>query len=299
MDHHEIEKHGIAIRYLLGLLPVEERIRFEEHYIDCEACLDRMDLVEDCCQAMQKAAAEKAAPSSVRLPARRPGRLAQLRPRWQTALLLGAVLLLALSSLLVLEIRRLRHELNQVKVAAVRQPAPPPISIKPEPPLAGAGEPSLQTVAPKSAQTRPQPASPQPSPPHIQRDKEPSPLFQPEANTPIFTLSSVRGAESSQAGLVNKIEIPNSSRWIVFSLELDGEPEYQTYRATISTAGGGRVWRESRLRPNHDGALTVSFPAAFFRAGDYLLALEGLTAERQFVAVASYPFRAIKENPLK
>jgi hypothetical protein len=264
MDHQEIKERSIAIRYLLGLLPVEERIRFEEHYIDCEACLDRMDLVEDCYQALQKVAAEKAESSSAGLPA---GRLAQLLPRWQTALLLGAVLLLVLSSLSVLEIRRLRRELNQVKVAAARQPTPPPISIKPEP-----------------------------APTHIQRDKEPGPSLQPEANTPIFALSSVRGG---QAGLVNRIEIPGSSRRIVFSLELDGDPEYQTYRATISTAGGRRVWRESRLRPNHDGALTVSFPAAFFRDGDYLLALEGLTAERQFVAVASYPFRAIKENSLK
>jgi hypothetical protein len=264
MDHHEIKERGIAVRYLLGLLPVEERIRFEEHYIDCEACLDRMDLIEDCHQALQKVAAEKAESSSAGLPA---GRLAQLIPRRQTALLLGAVLLLVLSSLSVLEIRRLRQELNQAQVAIARQPAPPPISIEPEP-----------------------------SPTQIQQDKEPDPSLQPEANTPIFALNSVRGG---QAGLVNRIELSNSSRWIVFSLELDGDPEYQTYRATISTAAGRRVWRESHLRPNHDGALTVIFPAAFFHAGDYLLSLEGLTVEKQFVAVASYPFRAIKENTLK
>lgn len=264
MDHQEIKERSIAVRYLLGLLPVEERMRFEEHYIDCEACLDRMDLVEDCYQAFQKVAAEKAESSSADLPA---GRLAQLIPRRQTALLLGAFMLLVLSSLSVLEIRRLRQELNQAKVAAARQPAPPPISIEPEP-----------------------------SPTHIQPDKEPGPTLQPEANTPIFALNSVRGG---QAGLVNRIEFPNSSRWIVFSLELDGDPEYQTYRATISTAAGRRVWSESRLRPNRDGALTVSFPSTFFRAGDYLLTLEGVTAERQFVAVASYPFRAIKENTVK
>ena len=109
MDHHEIEEHSIAVRYLLDLLPVEERIRFEEHYLDCEACLDRLDVVEDCCQALQKVAAEKVAPSSARAPAGLLGRLAELRPRWQAALILGTVLLLILSSLLVLQIRRVRQ----------------------------------------------------------------------------------------------------------------------------------------------------------------------------------------------
>lgn len=271
MDHQEIKERNIAVRYLLGLLPVEERIRFEEHYIDCEACLDRMDMVEDCYQALQQVAAEKATPSSDGLPAWRPWRLAWLRPRWQTALLVGAALLLVLSSVLVVEIRRLRQELN--------------------------------TEASRPAQTPPQPVSPQPAPTRVQSDKgpdkEPGPSLKPEANIPIFALSSVRGVESGRVGPVNKIEIPGSSRWIVFSLELDGDPEYQTYRATISTADGRRVGGESRLRPNHDGSLTVSFPATFFRAGDYLLSLEGLTVERQFAAVASYPFRVIKENPLK
>lgn len=281
MDHQEIKERSIAIRYLLGLLPVEERIQFEEHYIDCEACLDRMDLVEDCYVAMQRVAAEKATPSSAGLPARRPWLLARLRPRWQTALLLGAILLLVLSSLSVVEIRRLRQELNHMKEAS------------------------------GSAQTPPQPASQQPESTRVQLEKglekgpekgpdmEPVPSLQPEVNTPIFALGSVRGAESGQEAPVNKIEIPSSSRWIVFSLELDDDPEYQTYSVVISTASGGSVWSESRLRPNHDGSLTVSFPAAFFQAGDYLLALEGLTAEKQFAPVASYPFRVIKENPLK
>ncbi|MGH9938997.1 MAG: hypothetical protein ACREAM_22385 [Blastocatellia bacterium] len=263
MDHLYIEEQGIAARYLMDTLPVEERLRFEEHFIDCEACLDQLDRVEDCRQAMQKVAAGKAATASGQAPAGLPGRLAQLGPVWQVALFLSPVLLLVLSSLFVLEIRRLRQELNQVKAVAARQPAFPPTSTKQESPAEPDG-----------------------------RDDESDRLLRPQANIPIFSLSSVRGG----TGPVNEIEAPNSARWIVFSLGLDDAPEYQTYRARILTAGGRLVWRESRLQPDHNGALTIIFPSTFFRSGDYLLELEGLSSEKQFVAVANYPFRVIKKN---
>jgi hypothetical protein len=35
MDHHYIEDHGIGDHYLVGQLPAEERMRFEEHFVDC------------------------------------------------------------------------------------------------------------------------------------------------------------------------------------------------------------------------------------------------------------------------
>lgn len=267
MDHQYIEEQGIASRYSLDLLPVEERLSFEEHFIDCEACLDQLDLIVDCRKAMRKAGVKKAALEGLHPLSPKPGRLAWRRPAWQFALSAGAALLLVLSSLFAMEVRRLRQELNRMKAITAQQPAISSDSTRQE------------SQATPTAQ-----------------DDEPDSSLQPQANIPIFYLSSVRNGGGPQAETVNEIEIPRSAGWMVFSVELDGPPEYQTYRAKILTAKGRSVWRESQLQPDHNGALSVNFPSTFFRVGDYLLELEGLGSDRQPVAVANYPFRVTSKK---
>ncbi|HYN20033.1 MAG TPA: zf-HC2 domain-containing protein [Thermoanaerobaculia bacterium] len=46
MNHPDIEELQIADRYLKGKLPPEEAVRFEEHYLHCQECLDRLKLAE-------------------------------------------------------------------------------------------------------------------------------------------------------------------------------------------------------------------------------------------------------------
>lgn len=279
MDHQYIEEQGIASRYSLDLLPVGERLRFEEHFIDCEACLDQLDLLVDCRKTMRKAGMKKAALAGLHPLSPKPGRLAWQRLAWQFALFTGAALLLILSSLFAMEIRRLRQELNRMKAAAVWQPA----------------------ISSDSTRQEPQatPTARDDEPDHSLRDDEPDHSLQPQANIPIFYLSSVRNGGGPQSEAVNEIDIPSSIGWMVFSIELDGPPEYQTYRASISTAKGRSVWRESQLQPDHNGALSVNFPSTFFRAGDYLLELEGLGSDRQPAAIANYPFRITSKKNLK
>jgi anti-sigma factor RsiW len=47
MEHSYIEDHNIAERYLSGKLSPEERMRFEEHFVDCTHCLDRLEPTDD------------------------------------------------------------------------------------------------------------------------------------------------------------------------------------------------------------------------------------------------------------
>lgn len=47
MDHRYIEENNLVERYVLGRLPVEEQIRFEEHFADCEACVSELELADD------------------------------------------------------------------------------------------------------------------------------------------------------------------------------------------------------------------------------------------------------------
>ena len=60
MDHQYIEEHNITDRYLLGRLRAEERSRFEEHFVDCQECLERLETTEDFRGALKTVAAEDA-----------------------------------------------------------------------------------------------------------------------------------------------------------------------------------------------------------------------------------------------
>jgi anti-sigma factor RsiW len=42
MDHHFIDEHSIAERYVDNALPPEARTAFEAHLVDCQECTDRL-----------------------------------------------------------------------------------------------------------------------------------------------------------------------------------------------------------------------------------------------------------------
>lgn len=46
MDHGYIEQRRVVERYLTDRLSIAERVSFEEHYIACEECLDRLEQAE-------------------------------------------------------------------------------------------------------------------------------------------------------------------------------------------------------------------------------------------------------------
>src|SRR5215470_2429993 len=61
MDHETVEREEVVERYLRGRLPEEERARFEEHYLSCAECLDRLELAEAMQRGFQRAAAQDVA----------------------------------------------------------------------------------------------------------------------------------------------------------------------------------------------------------------------------------------------
>ena len=60
MNHQIIERDQIVERYLAGRLSVDEERTFEEHYLRCPACLDRLDVETDFQIGIQQVAAEDA-----------------------------------------------------------------------------------------------------------------------------------------------------------------------------------------------------------------------------------------------
>ena len=53
MDHVYAEERQLADRYLMGKLPDAERRPFEEHFIDCPVCLDRLETIEGLLRALR------------------------------------------------------------------------------------------------------------------------------------------------------------------------------------------------------------------------------------------------------
>ena len=47
LDHTEIERDNWIERYALGRLSVDEQIRFEEHFAECEQCVTELEMAQD------------------------------------------------------------------------------------------------------------------------------------------------------------------------------------------------------------------------------------------------------------
>ncbi len=56
MDHIHIQANEIASLYVMSKLSAQERIAFEEHFVDCQECLDQIELIEGLCSALRLAA---------------------------------------------------------------------------------------------------------------------------------------------------------------------------------------------------------------------------------------------------
>src|SRR5205823_5225596 len=103
---------------------------------------------------------------------------------------------------------------------------------------------------------------------------------------------SVRSADPLQSAAVNQVVISPSSEWVVLSPEFDPNPAMTSYRATL-TSNGQVVWQQESVRLNSKGTIEPVLNAGIFKPGDYLLTLDGRTAQGTFATAARYPFRVI------
>jgi hypothetical protein len=293
MEHSYITDHHIADCYLSGKLSAEERMRFEEHFVDCTECHDRLRTVDNFRAGLRIVAAEEAMRFRAYLGWRQAGALARVARlvRMRRSPLLAFVILLATlpMALLILEWRSARLDLAQATQNASEWRR------KYE-----EGERAARGLA-KETQTRERESSlrlkqlaaqlelmrkaPDSSIPVSLKAAE----DEPEA--PVFALSVVRGGNPDLSQPVNRIALQPSSKWMILLLELEPDPDLQSYSVAISTIEGRSIWTRNGLKPNSRNALALSFNSKLFKPGDYLLTLEGLTAQKGRVLVATYAFR--------
>jgi hypothetical protein len=263
MDHTYVEEHHVADRYLMGRLPEPEAAEFEEHYLGCPQCLDRLELVEPMQEGFKRVAEEDLA----RLAATRQiavlawlSRLGRSRQAAVVAMALVVAVLLPSGLLL----RRLAE--RESELAAARSD------------LARAREESTagsRTTAEAAETLRRQLDASRRALDGERRARaglaeELERATRPQANVPIAFLNPERGAGEPSV----RLRPPAAPGSIVLALEID-PPHHPAYRAVLRDPAGREVWRAEALRLNEMETLSLSLPSALLSPGDWVVTVEG------------------------
>jgi len=283
VNHLQIEEADFVDRYLLGRLLPEEQAQFEEHFIDCQECLDRLETGGKFRRAVKSAAAEDAMRHSVYVQAGILGWLMK-RNRWQqvSLLLIAIFLLVGPSVFLIMKNRRVQEELDHARTDSLEWQR----QFEAQQKKGNELEKELQQARQNSEQRQQQTLPDEP--------RNGNELDRPQSRVPVFALNIVRSADPSQPA--NQISIPHSASAVVLSLELEGDSELRSYRATILTADNRVVWVAKDLKTQSKDTLRVTLQSNLIKPGDYQLTLEGLTKEGSYFAQGKYSFRVRKSD---
>lgn len=237
MDHESIQGNQVPDRYLMGKLSMDERLRFEEHFVECPICLEHLESLD----GLRAGLRDLSPPGIPSARPRRPGFVRVLREHPAAALLAAACLAAAVLSpaLFFGEVRRTRSELEsarRISDEARRETAA----------LAGALERERTAAA---ASLAPMSAS-------------------------VFTLNLTRGAGTGEPD--NRISLGNSREWIILLIDRPEFPAFESYRARISTTDRRAIGNPLAASVASGDMLAVGLPPGFLSAGDYVLTLDGL-----------------------
>jgi hypothetical protein len=279
MNHDYVEELDLIDRYLMGNLTAEESAQFEEHFVDCGQCVDRLAITKDFIHGFRQMASgqptEGSAYRSRRLHWYSPR---SLSPKW-FALASGFLLLAVVAGAVVM--------LNRVKQARTESAQWEQRFEQERQSFTSAdGEhrEAQRELTERVARLQAELDS--------ERDREiASPgETQAQINLPIFELRSTRGGEP-QSDSINNLTLPRSSASFVALVPLEGELSHKSYRITIQGVGKKFTWKRDGLKPNRYGALSVLFSSNFFPPGDYVVVVEGVNAAGATSVVGEYRFR--------
>ena len=277
VNHLQVEAADMIDRYLRGKLPAEEQSRFEEHFIDCQECLDRLETSASFRRGLKTAVAEDALRTGVYVQTGVLGWLMRRNRRQQAALLLVVVVLLLVPSVyFFMKARRASADLAQAKRESLEWQRQFEAQQQKGNELERELQQARQDSGPREQQTLP--------------DEPRNELVQPQARVPVFALNIVRSADPT-AQPANQISIPSSASSLVLSLDLESDPDVRSFRATISTADNRVVWVAKDLKPQSTDTLRITLKSDLLKPNDYRLALEGLTKEGSYSSQGKYSFR--------
>jgi hypothetical protein len=290
MEHSYIEENNIAGRYLSDKLSVEERMRFEEHFVDCTQCLDQLEATKGLRAGLRTVAAKEASRSRAYLQVGLLAWVLRLRRTGRAALIAGVVLLIALPmALLSREWSRARRDLAreeqtssewQRKYEEKEQAAR---NLANEMQESSAERDQLAALLTREREERARLAD------------QLNEAAKSEAVVPVIALGVIRGDAQNSSLPADQITIPRSSKSIILMLELEPDADIQSYRATLSTSGGRSVWSKSNLKLSSKDALALSLYSSLFKPDNYRLTIEGLTLGGRYAPVAQSIFQVLAQ----
>ncbi|MGB6476487.1 MAG: zf-HC2 domain-containing protein [Candidatus Sulfotelmatobacter sp.] len=290
MDHDYINDRGVVALYVSGKLAAEERARFEEHFVDCQQCLEQIEVTADLRGALQQMAKEDAArPSAAGFGVDQPSVAPRLAPApwvgagfWRQPRLLAyasLVVVLGLAAVFFADAGYRRSELAEARrtsddwqrrYAEERQ-----------------ARETLQQQMQRSGDTTDKTGS---------SGGERNPLVASVRPAPLFFLNVTRGADEAGSAPANRVAVPASSPWIALSLEFEKDSAFRSYRARLSDAQGQVVWSAENIPSPPSGAIAITLPAHLLSKGNYSVALDGLTAAGRYLPAAHFSFQAIPQK---
>lgn len=271
MDHTEIEDRQIAELYLRGKLSPDEAAGFEEHYLHCQECLDRLETAEAMDRSFKRAAGQDAARVAATRQLAVLAWLSRLGRSRQLAALAMAVLVVAvLPGLLGLrEVRERERELAAARSALEQER---------ERAARAASEAGAKAGSEAEAKARRLQAELEASLRDRDRERQAresaaeqlAAARRPQGNVPFLTLGPERGA----AEPTHRIHLRETPGWIVLELEVEptGQP---SYRAVLRDARGQELWRDERLELNERETLILSLHSTLLAPGDYTIEVAG------------------------
>jgi hypothetical protein len=263
LDHATIEEEQIAERYVMGKLPPDEATRFEEHYLSCPECLDRLELAESMERGFKRAAGQDAARVAATRQLALVAWLARLGRSRQVAALLMTVVVVALLPGLVgfWEIRQRGRELADARS-----------ELEQERQKSVAGSRSAAETAKKLEGSRRELDKERQA--RATAEEQLKAARQPQVNVPVLELAVERGA----AEPTHKVALPRSPGWIFLALDVLGvEAQHPpSYRVILRDASGKEILRREGLRANERDLLYLILPSTLLAPGDYVVTVEGV-----------------------
>jgi len=264
MEHDDVIEQDIANRYLSGGLAPDERATFEEHFVDCQLCLEALESADDLQHGLKAMAVQDAARQGIQTS----------RRRWKVRRAVPAAGIAAAVAIGVATIDLVvtRRELVRVSRTATD--------------LAGQSDRAQSLIHSLSDRVQQLENTPR---------ETTTPAAAGQSSPPVFALTTVRGVVRSTP--LNRIVLSGAPDWIVLALELDDSNVAGRFRASLRDAQGRERWRDDRLIGSKPDTLAVALRSVLLDEGDYTLEVDrqppGATA---WTPAGRYAFRVVKNR---
>lgn len=277
MDHQYIEEQNLADLYLMGRLSADQRAIFEEHFLDCALCLERLETTESFRGGLRDIAAMEGAKVAVRAGLA----AAAFNFARRRAVLISLFLLLTAGPILWWTLsRRTTSDLHAQLDQSQRTAASLEQTLKQTEAKSIADRQSLETQLARERELR------------MQLETEIETIKRPRGAIPSFILSLVRGDDSGRP--VNRIAPPPNAPSILLSPEVEPDPEILVYRAQLLSHGNQPLLSAEQLRPNRKGNLSILVKTSLLQPGQYSIVVEGRARDGRYGSVGRYPFLIVK-----